>query len=494
MTEGTPGSGPRESPPPAADRKRGDELHRRLGFWSASAILVGAIIGSGIFRVPSTVAAATGSETASLTLWVAGALITLCGVLTMAELAGMFPEAGGTYVYLRETFGPGSAFVFGWTRLLLIQPAVLGGIALIFAAYAQALVPLDDIGVRLVAIGVLLVLGIANVRSVVLGAAVQNASTAAKVLALAGLSVAVFWLGDPSAAGGTGELAAGAAGELTAGAAGAGAEAGAAAGTGGGMAAAAGLGTLLSGLGVALIAVLWSYDGWGELLYATGEVRDPGRNVPAALIAGSLVVAGVYVLVNAAFFHALPFEEVAASELVAADAATRVLGPGGAALVAGLVMLSTFGALNGALMGGPRVFFAMARDRSFFAPVGAVHPRFGTPWIAIILATVLGVAYVSLRTFEQLVEVFILGIWPFYVLVVLGVFRLRRTQPVCTRPYRTWGYPVTPVVFLIASIAMLVNALVNQPASTAFSFGIIALGVPAYLVWRRARGGREVES
>ncbi len=432
------------------------ELPRRLGLWSATAILVGATIGSGIFRVPSTVAAATGSSTASLALWGAGALITLCGALTMGELAAMFPHPGGTYVYLREAYGPGAAFVFGWTRLLLIQPAVLGGIAVIFGAYAQALVPLGDIGVRLVAAGALLLLAAANLRSVVLGAAVQNASTWAKVAALAGLSIAIFVFGDAPAADPAG-------GSVIGGTAG------------------------VAGLGIALIAVLWSYDGWGELLYATGEVERPQRNVPAALLIGSLVVAGVYLLVNAAFFYVLPLDVVADSELVAADAATRVFGPWGTAVVAALVMLSTFGALNGALMGGPRVFFAMARDRLFFRRIGAVHPRYETPHAAIGLAALLGVGYISLRTFEELVEAFILGIWPFYVLVVLGVFRLRRTRPEHERPYRTFGYPLTPLVFLIASIAMLVNALINEPASSAFSFGIILLGVPVYLLWSRRR-------
>jgi len=431
-------------------------LARSLGGWSAGAILVGAIIGSGIFRVPSSVAAGTGGVAPSLLLWVLGALITLCAALSMAELATMFPRAGGTYVYLREAYGDGAAFVFGWTRLLLIQPAALGGIALIFAAYTRAFLPLTETGVRMVAAGVVVVLTAANYRSVLWAAAIQNASTLAKVAALVGLATAAFVLGD----GGVGAFAD--PGPLTP--------------------------LSWGGFGIALIAVLWSFDGWGELLYAAGEVRDPGRNLPRALIGGTLVVAAVYLLVNLAYFWVLPLGEVAGSELVAADTATRIMGPAGASAVAALVMLSTFGALNGALMGGPRVFFVLARDGLFLKGVGAVHPRFGTPHVAIALAGILGVAYVSLRTFEELAEAFILGLWPFYVLAVWAVFRLRRTRPDHPRPYRTLGYPWIPAIFLLASLAMLGNALVRQPLSTLFSFGIIAAGVPGYLVWRRVQG------
>ncbi len=321
----------------------------------------------------------------------------------------------------------------------------------------QAFVPLSNVGVRAVAAGAVLVLAAANYRSVLWGAAIQNASTAAKLAALAALAVLAFLFGDASA--------------------------GALAGTRTGLTP-----ERWGGFGLALIAVLWSYDGWGELLYAAGEVKDPGRSMPRALIGGSLaVVAAVYLLVNAAYFWVLPVDEVAASELVAADAATRVFGQAGASAVAALVMLSTFGALNGALMGGPRVFYALAEDGLFFRKVGEVHPRFETPHVAIALAGVLGVAYVSVRTFEQLAEAFILGLWPFYILAVWAVFRLRRTRPGHPRPYRTWGYPWVPLVFLLASVAMLLNALIRQPLSTAYSFGIILAGVPVYLVW--GRGG-----
>lgn len=439
----------REAPP------RADRLPRRLGVWSAAAVLIGSTIGSGIFRVPSTVAAEVGSVGAMGLLWVAGALVALFGALTLAELAAMFPRSGGIYVFLREAYGPLPAFLFGWTELLVIRPSALGAIAMIFAAYLGAFVPLTDAAMRAVAAGAILTLAAANSRSVTWGAAVQNASTLAKVVALLAVALAAFLFADPAA----GALAA--------------APQFAPASWG--------------GFGIALIAVLWAYDGWADLTSIAGEVRDPGRTLPRALVGGVAVVAAVYFAVNAAYLYVLPLEAMAGSSLVAADAATRIFGAIGASLVAALVMLSTFGALNGVMMTGPRIFYAMAEDGLFFRPVAAVHPRYGTPYAAIALAALLGIGYLWLRTFEQLADAFILGIWPFYALAVGAVFLLRRRRAEAPRPYRTAGYPWVPLLFLLASLAMLLNALVEQPGSTLFGFGIILLGIPVFYGWRSLR-------
>jgi amino acid transporter len=219
-----------------------------------------------------------------------------------------------------------------------------------------------------------------------------------------------------------------------------------------------------------------------------GEVRDPGRTLPRALLGGALTVVAIYLLVNAAYLYVLPMGRMAASKLVAADAATVVFGRGGASLVAGLVALATFGSLNGSTMTGPRVFWAMAEDGLFFRPVAAVHPRWRTPWVAIAVLGALAIAFVSFRTFEQLADAFILGLWPFYTLAVSSVFVLRRRRPDAPRPFRTPGYPWVPMVFILASLGLLANAAVQRPASTLLSFGFILTGVPAYAVWR-ARGG-----
>lgn len=427
------------------------QLAPRLGVWSTAAILIGVTIGSGIFRVPSVAAAETGALGATLLLWIVGGLVALFGALTVSELAAMYPRAGGIYVFLKETYGPEVAFLFGWTRLLVIQPSVIGAIALICAAYVSALVPLTDGQVRMVAAGIILVLAATNYRSLAWGAVVQNLSTVAKVAALLLLAAAVFAFGDPAGGAFAGPMAMSP--------------------------------VSWGGFGIALLAIMWTYDGWIDATYVAEEVKDPGRTLPLALGGGVLVIIAVYLVVNVAYLMAMPLDEMATSELVAADAAMRIFGPVGASLVAALVVLSTFGALNGVTMTGPRVFFAMARDDLFFRPVAAVHPTFGTPHVAIGLAAGLGIAYVSVRTFEQLAEAFVLGIWPFYVLCVVAVFLLRRRRPAAHRPYRTWGYPVVPILFLLASLGMLGNALVRQPLTTLFGFGIILSGFPVYRAW-----------
>ncbi len=438
---------------------RGAGLERRLGVWSTAALLVGITIGSGIFRVPSVAAAEVGTVAAMALLWIVGGLVALFGALTLSELVTLFPRSGGIYVFLREAYGPLPAFLFGWTRLLVIQPSSLGAIAMIFATYAGALVPLTGTGVRVTAGAVIAFLALLNIRSLGLGAAIQNASTAAKVTALAAVAAGVFLMGDGSA---------------------------------GAFAAPGGLAPLSwGGFGIALIAVMWTYDGWADATYIAGEVADPGRTMPRALVRGVLAIVVIYLVINAAYLFVLPVAVMAGSQLVAADAATYVFGTAGATLVSALVVLSTFGSLNGAIMTGPRILFALAEDGLFFRPIAAVHPRWHTPHAAIALAALLGIGYVSVRTFEQLAESFILGIWPFYVLSVGAVFLLRVRRPDLPRPYRTAGYPVVPILFLLASLAMLGNALVRQPGATLFGLGVIASGIPVYYVWQalqRRRG------
>lgn len=429
-----------------------ERLPRRLGFWSAAAILVGSTIGSGIFRVPSVVAGDVGTVGAIALLWILGGVVALVGALTIAELAVMFPRSGGIYVFLREAYGPLPAFLFGWTELLVIRPSALGAIAMLFAEYVEEFVPMSGTAVRLVAAAAILLLAAANIRSVQWGAMVQNLSTVAKVTALVGLALLAFLLGDPS----LGAFAE--APELAP--------------------------RSWGGFGVALIAVLWAYDGWADLTFMGGEVRDPSRTLPRALLGGTLAIVVIYLVVNAAYLFVLSVDDMSGRPLVAADAARRIFGEPGAAIVAAMVLLSAFGALNGATMTGPRIFFAMADDGLFFRPIASVHPTYRTPWAAIGLAAALGIGYVSLRTFEQLADSFILGIWPFYALAVGAVFRLRRTHPDIPRPYRTVGYPLVPLAFLVASLAMLLNAVVEQPVSTLFGFGVILLGVPVFYAWR----------
>jgi APA family basic amino acid/polyamine antiporter len=248
------------------------------------------------------------------------------------------------------------------------------------------------------------------------------------------------------------------------------------------------------GFWVALIAVLWTYTGWVDLSYLAGEVRNPSRSYPRAMAGGLAVVVLLYLLVNAAFHYVLSLPEIAGSSVVASAAADRVFGATGGSLVAALVMVSAFGSLNGTILSNPRVFFSMAEDGLFFRSVASVHPRYRTPHLALLLYLVLGLLGVTTQTFEQLAEIFVLGIWPFYALAVGAVIVLRRRRPAVRPAYRTWGYPAVPVVFLLISVAMLVNGAVQRPLQTALSFGVLALGVPAYYGWlaitaRRIRRG-----
>jgi amino acid transporter len=292
----------------------------------------------------------------------------------------------------------------------------------------------------------------ANYRSVRFGASIQNISAMAKVLALVALALAVFILGQAESG------AFSAPSRVTAGG--------------------------WRSVGIAFIAVMFTYGGWGEFTGLAGEVRDPGRNLPLALGAGTAVVVLVYVLVNTAYLFVLPVDAIATSNLVAADAMTRAVGGAGASIVAALVILSTFGALSGIAMTFPRVFYAMAEDGVFFRSLAAVHPRFLTPHRAIAFSAALALLYIFVRTFEQLAEAVVVGFWPFYVLLVLAVFVLRRTRPDTPRAYRTFAYPWVPLVFLVASVVLLTNALVEHPLSTGFSVGITLLGIPVFFAWR----------
>jgi amino acid transporter len=432
-----------------------DALPRRLGFWTTTALVIGTIIGSGIFRVPAAVAADAGSVTGIALVWILGGVITLCGTLATAELAAAYPDTGGFFVYLREAYGPGAAFLYGWTMLFL-APASTGAIALVFAEYSSTLVPLSPAGIRMVAAGSIVLVSITAYRSVVGAGAIQNVATLGKVAALAGLILTAFLLGDG-----------------TQGAFGSGA--------------AAASSTKWSGLGVALVAALWAYNGFQDMICIAGEVRNPGVVLPRALMAGTAVVVAIYLSANAAYLYVLPYDSLLASPLAASDAMVRVIGAVGATAVAAMVMVSTFGTLNALVLTQPRVFFAMARERLLFASLASVHPRFGTPHVAIVWFTIGSLFGVWSRTFEQLAEAFVLGVWPFLAVAVAGVFLLRRRYPTLDRPYKTPGYPIVPLVFIAGTSWVVGSALVARPVSTLGGMALTLLGIPVYLLWRRKR-------
>ncbi len=438
----------------------GDRLPRRLGFWSAVAVLVGSTIGGGIFRTPAVIAERVPAAGPMFGVWVLGGLLALCGALTYAELAGLFPRSGGVYVYIREGFGRLPAFLFGWTELVLIRASALGAISTPFAEYLLRSVGRDpalpeNAGlVHYVAAAAIALTAALNYYGVRWSALVLNLTTAAKYGALLLLVVLAFFVGH-------GDVAhfSVAAGPLTPGL-----------------------------FGLALVSVLWAYDGWGDLSFVGGEVKDPERNLPRALVVGTAAIIAIYLLVNAAYLYLLPLDRMARSPLVAADAAQVVLGQFGIGAVSVVVMLATFSTLVGSILTAPRIFFAMADDGLFFRAVAKVHPRHHTPSTAIVLTACLGVGFVLIRTFEQLADQFVVAIFPFYALAAAAVFVLRRRQPDRPRPVRVLGYPVVPLLFVLATFVILGNALWGHPRETGFAFLIILLGVPVYWWWLGRRG------
>jgi len=444
---------------PAAEGR----LPRTLGLWSSVALVVGITIGSGIFRSPAGIARQAPNPLVIIALWVAGGAITLCGALSLAEIAAALPETGGIYAYLREAWGRRAAFLFGWSELVLIRASALGGIAVVFGEYLLRSFGVDPASHVLVArglsAGAIVFAAAVNVRGATLGALIVGVATWAKFGALALLVLASFALGASHGAS-PAHFTAPSAGPLAVGS-----------------------------IGLALVSVLWAYDGWADLSFASGEVKDPARNLPRAIILGTLALIAIYVLTNLAYLYVLPIEAVARSPLVAADTMMALFGRTGVVLVSAFVMISSFSSLNGSMLASPRVFFAMADDGLLFQAIAKVHPRYQTPYVAILLAAILGVALVMSRSFERLTDTFVLAIWPFYALGVAAIYRLRASRPDLPRPYRAIGYPVVPAIFIASVAAFVINSLINDTTNSVITFAVILAGLPIYELAfaRRAR-------
>lgn len=438
------------------DFARDSSLPRRLGLWSAIAVLVGSTIGSGIFRSPAGIADKLPGPLPLLAIWLTGGIFALCGALTLAEVAGAFPRTGGVYVFIRESWGRLPAFLFGWAELILIRAAALGAISTTFSEYFirvlghdPRLAPYNRYVHYVAAIAILLTATF-NYVGIKWGALVQNVTTLAKTGALILIIVLALALGLPQ--------------------------------TGGHFTPVVPPGSFnIARFGLALVSVLWVYDGWADVSFVGGEVKDPERNLPRVLIFGTSIVIALYLLANVAYLAVLPVEEIRHSKLVAADVADRVVGAAGVAFVSLAVMVSTFGTLNGSVMTGSRILFAMAADGGLFKPIAIVHPRFQTPSVAIALEAGLGVVFVLLGTFEQLADTFVTAIVPFYALAVGSVFIFRR-RPEYKPPFRVPGYPVVPVIFIVATIMLLGNAIIDPGSrvATLGVIGVILLGIPVY--------------
>jgi len=428
-------------------------LPRKLGFLDAVSIVIGIVIGAGIFLVPNLVARQLHSAAAILGVWIFAGVISFFGSLACAELGTMLPSTGGQYVFLREAYGPLVGFLCGWSMFLVARTAQVAWLAVTVALYVSYFIPLSAPASKLLGIGAITLFTWINYQAVTAGAMLQKVFTLAKVSGLLLIVCSAFLWGSKVAP----------ATDVVGG------------------------GFNLNSFGVALIACLLAYDGWVQLTFVAGEIRNPQRNVLFALAFGSIACIAIYLLANIAYLRVLPIPEIAASEHVGATVAERALGAGGGRLVSLIILTSILGTLNGCFLTSPRIYFAQARDGLFFQRFADVHPRHQTPSFAILAQGVWAAALLVSGSYESLLDYAIFAIWLSYGMMVAGVIVLRIKRPDLPRPYRVWGYPVTPVVFVAITCWFLVNMLVTRPTPSLAALLLIASGVPVYLLWTRRR-------
>lgn len=430
------------------------QLRRILGMRDLILMIIGTVIGSGIFLVPGTILkSVNGSVPLALTVWLVGGVLSLLGALTYGELSALRPQAGGLYIYIRDCFGPLPAFLYGWTLFFVISSGSIATLAVAFGNYLGTFVQLSAVGTKVVAVLMILVITAVNVRGTRQSADLMNVTTAIKVFALLAMSIALLWLGknpifhDVNSSPQTGSL--------------------------------------LSGFGLAMISVLWAYEGWQYATCSAGETVNPQRNFPLSFFIGSAALIGIYLFANLGYLAALGTDGVAGSTRVAASALTAVIGPGIAKLVAVAILISMLSAANSIILNAPRVYYAMAKDGLFFKSLSQVHPKFGTPALAVIAAGIWSSILAASGTFEQLLTYVVFIGWIFYALAAATIFVYRKQFASEERLYRVPGYPFTPIVFILSAAALVLNTLVSQPKQSAIGLAIVFIGAPAYIFWRR---------
>jgi APA family basic amino acid/polyamine antiporter len=430
-------------------------LTRVLSLRDLILIVIGTVIGSGIFLVPGGVLRQAGGQAGpALIVWMVGGGLSLLGALAYGELGAMNPAAGGLYGYLRDAFGPLVAFLYGWTFFLVIATGSAATLAVASTAYLQQFVALGPIGQKLAAVALLGGVAAINVRSTRRSADVQNWSTAIKVSALLIMSVVLvasrrnvtapavpLWPVSFTW-------------------------------------------SLVSGMGLGMIGVLWAYEGWQYVTFSAGEAINPQRTFPRAIVLGTASLIGIYLFANVGYLAALGTDGVARSDRVAAEAVGAIVGPGAAKLIAAAILVSIFSAMNGLTITAPRVYYAMAKDGLFFRMLADVHPRYGTPAVSIVAGTLWAMVLAVSGTFEQLLTYVVFVGWIFYALGAACVFVLRRTRPEAVRPFRVPGYPWIPLLFIVAAASLVANTIATQPGRAAIGIAVVLLGLPVYFVWR----------
>ncbi|MGA7525480.1 MAG: amino acid permease [Acidobacteriaceae bacterium] len=426
-------------------------------------LVIGSVIGSGIFLVPGIVLRPVGNNVPlALSIWFAGGVLSLLGALTYGELSAMKPQAGGLYVYIRDCFGSFPAFLFGWTLFFVTGTGTIATLAVAFGVYLGQIVPISPWMAKMMSLLMIAAITVVNVRGARQSANLQNIATAIKAGGIVLMAIVLLWLGrghhpvqTPSFSGMPTH-------------------------------------SLLSGIGLALVSVLWAYEGWQYAAYSAGEAKNPQRNLPLAFLIGTGALIALYLFANAGYLAALGGPGVAASDRVAATAVAAVIGPGAAKLVALMILIAIVSAANSCVLTLPRVYYAMAADGLFFRRLSEIHPRFQTPAFAIIAGSVWAALLAATGTFEQLLTYVVFIGWAFYALAAGCIFVYRRRQPNAALPYRVPGYPWTPLIFIATVAAFVTNTIVAEPGRAAVGMAVVFAGAPAYLVWRKLKRQRAI--
>ncbi len=428
-------------------------LRRSLHLPDATALVVGCVIGAGIFRTAASIAKHLHEPWLVMAVWAAGGFISFCGALCYAELGAAYPKTGGDYVYIRKAYGPAAGFLFGWTKLFTERVGTIAVLGFVFAEYAASALGLSSIQTKELATLAILLLTWANIAGIHVGKGVQNLLTAVKLFAL----LMIIGIGFSMAP-------AGAAAPLP-------------------VVSSLDLSTLQA-FGVALVFVLWTYGGWTESAYVAEEIHDPHRNLPWSILLGLSVVTLLYLTVNWVYMRVIPLSDMPGTPLVAAEVMRRSLGPAGATVTSLMIASSAFGALNGYILTSGRILLAVGQDHPLFSRLAVIHPVFATPARALAFNAAIGVLLVWVGTFDQIVTYSTVVISVFFAMAALAVIVLRVKDPKTPRPYRVWGYPVTPVLFVLALGLFVANIAWTEPKEAAFGFLLAGLGLPVYLLSR----------
>jgi APA family basic amino acid/polyamine antiporter len=425
-------------------------LRKELNLFDAAAIVVGTVIGSGIFLIPSSIAAQLSSLGAVLLVWVIGGLLTIFGALSLAELGSMYPGTGGLCTYLRHAYGPLPAFLYAWALLFMIHSGSIAALAVAFGLYAGQVLPMGVVGMKIVSAACVLVFTTINCLGIRGGKLIQNLIAIAKISGLAGIILVLGIKGSRPI-------------QLFA-----------------TVANGSGYGFSVAGLGIALVAVLWAYEGWHVVSFVAGEMKQPQRDLPRSLVYGTAIVMLICVAANLGYYHVLSPAEIRSSGAVAALAMGKVLGPVAATSISVLILVSILGSMNGLILTGPRVYYAMARQGAFLRAFGRTSERYRTPMLALVVQGVWAALLSASGSYQQLFTDVVFTAWIFYVLAVAAVLVLRRTQPRLERPFRVPGYPWVSLLFCAAAMGLVLSTVVEQPEGALIGIGLVASGIPIY--------------